>query len=71
MSVSSILSGIAPQYDSTSNRSDMITMAELQVNRCLFGDKAYTAIALIAAHFIALNYDPLRQNGEPGSMTQK
>lgn len=71
MSASSLLSTIASQFDDTTGRSDFITIAESQVNSCLFGDKTDLAIAYLSAHFIALFTDPLRQKGESGSITSK
>jgi len=71
MTASEILSVIAPQFDSTANRDSFIAIATMEVNSCLFGDKANKAIALLAAHMIALNTDAARQNGETGNITSK
>lgn len=71
MTASSILSLIAPQYDSTTGRTDFLTLAALSVNTCIFGDKVDLATAYLAAHMIALNTDPARQSGEAGAVTSK
>lgn len=57
MSASAKLSIIAPQYDSTTNRAEFISIAESMVNRCLFGtdDRADLAVAYMAAHLITVN----------------
>lgn len=71
MSVSSLLSTIAPQFDITTGRDNFISIASLQVNSCLFGAKADLATAYLSAHFIALFTDPIRRRGEAGSMISK
>jgi len=54
MGVSTILSAIAPQYDSESARDTFISLAETRVNRCAFNDKADLAVAYMAAHMITV-----------------
>lgn len=71
MSVSSILSRIAPQYDSTPDRNGFISDAESMTNRCWYGVNADRAVALMAAHMIALNTSLIRQNGETGAISSK
>ena len=73
MSASSVLSVIASQYDAYPNRDEFLSLAALRVNRCLFGDKADLATALMAAHFIALSdsSSTVRQYGESGPVTSK
>ena len=71
MSVSSVLSVIASQYDSVAGRSEFIGLAGLRVNRCVFGDKADLATAYVAAHMIALSTPEFRQEGAVGAITSK
>ena len=71
MSASLKLTLIAPQFDSVTGRADFLALAADQVNDCMFGDKTDLAIAYLAAHLIALNTDPNRQQGESGSITSK
>ncbi|MGD8707089.1 MAG: DUF4054 domain-containing protein [Nitrosopumilaceae archaeon] len=71
MSVSTILSTIAPQYDSLVSRSEFISLAETQVNRCWFRNKADLAVALMTAHMISVFTSSYRQDGTGGSVTSK
>lgn len=72
MSASSTLSVIAPQFNSIANRDEYLSLAELNVNRCLFDSKGDMAVALMAAHMLALNTDPIRQqSGGAGQITSK
>ena len=69
MSASSVLSIIAPQFDTIANRNEYINLAELRVNRCWFREKADLAVALMAAHLITLN--TTRTDGDAGTITSK
>lgn len=71
MSASAVLSVIAPQFDSVSARNEYIAMAENQTNRCWFGANADRAVALRAAHMLALDTSLLRANGETGAISSK
>lgn len=71
MSADSRLSVIAPQFDTVTNRSEYLVMAEEQTNRCWYGTNADTAVALMAAHMMALNTSNLRMNGETGAISSK
>lgn len=71
MSVSNILSVIAPQYNSTAGRDTFIQMAENLTNRCWYGVNADLAVALRSAHMMALNTASLRLNGEAGAISSK
>ena len=71
MTVDSILSLIAPQFNDIANKNDYINLARLRVNACLFGDKTNMAIAYMAAHLIAVSNDPAREKGEAGNITSK
>lgn len=71
MSVSVILSAIAPQFDTEPNRAVFITLASQNVNTCLFGVKADQAIAYLAAHYLTLSTDPSRSGGATGAITSK
>ncbi|MCK4818387.1 DUF4054 domain-containing protein, partial [bacterium] len=64
MSASAVLSVIAPQFDSTPNRDTYLQLAENQTSRCWYGSNADQAVALRAAHMMALNTSALRTNGE-------
>ena len=55
MSASGVLSVIAPQFDSRTNRSEYISLATLQVNESIFGSKYDLAIAYMAAHMMSVN----------------
>jgi len=71
MSVSSLLSTIAPQFDSVTGRADFIALAELQVNRCLLGEKADIGTAYFAAHLIQISQDSATSGGSSGEITSK
>ena len=71
MSASSVLSVIAPQFDSVSGRSEYLSMAEGQTNRCFYGTNADRAVALRAAHMMSLDKSLLRTNGETGAISSK
>lgn len=71
MSVSSMLSVIASQFDSVDNRSEFINLASLRINRCRFGAKADLATAYMAAHMIAMSNTAYRQDGTAGAVTSK
>ena len=71
MSASAILTVIAPQYDSVTNRATFLSLAAQNVNACLFGDKADQATAYLAAHYITLSAGGLRSGGEAGPITSK
>ncbi len=71
MSASTILTVIAPQYDSVDNRDTFLSLATQNVNSCLFGDKADQATAYLAAHYIALSASGLRSGGEAGPIASK
>jgi hypothetical protein len=68
MSASSVLSAIAPQFDSQANRDTFLTLAENKTNRCLFGVNADEAVALRAAHMMTL---ATRTLGEAGAVSSK
>jgi hypothetical protein len=69
MSASSVLSIIAPQFDSATNRSDWLALAETRVNRCRFGTKADLAVAYMTAHMMTLNPDSSGDFGSGGGAT--
>ena len=71
MTVDSILSLIAPQFNDITNKNDYISLARLRVNACMFGDKTNLAIAYMTAHLIAVSTDPARGKGEAGNITSK
>lgn len=71
MSASTILSVIASQFDSNPDRNEYLSMAENQTNRCWYGRNADRAVALRAAHMMALDTSPIRQNGETGAISSK
>ena len=71
MSADAALRIIAPQYNDVDNRDDFLAMAECETNRAWFGCSADRAVALYAAHLIALATDPNRQNGEAGAVSSK
>jgi hypothetical protein len=54
MSVSSLLSVIAPQFDSDPARGDFISLAGKRVNYCNFGSNAETAHAYMTAHMMTM-----------------
>jgi len=71
MSASAILSVIAPQFDDVSGRDEYLSMAENQTNRCWYGVNADRAVALRAAHMMALDKSLARTNGETGAISSK
>jgi hypothetical protein len=71
MSVSTVLSAIASQFDDASNRTAIIALAEQQVNRCWFKGKEDYAVALMAAHLLALFNSVYRRDGTAGAITSK
>lgn len=71
MSVSAVLSLVAPQYDSIANRNDYIELAEKKTNRCWYGVNGDEAVALHTAHMITLATSPLYQEGEAGAVSSK
>lgn len=71
MSATAILSAIAPQFDTATARTTFLELAVLNVNTCLFGDKADMAVAYLAAHYLSLSTDPARASGESGQVTSK
>ena len=71
MSASTILTAIAPQYDSVNNRDTFLSLAVQNVNSCIFGDKADQAVAYLAAHYIALSTGGSRSGGEAGPVVSK
>jgi len=71
MSVSSMLSVIASQYDSIVSRTDFIALAEAQVTRCWFKGKEDYAVALMTAHLISVFTPNYRKDGTGGAITSK
>lgn len=71
MSASTVLSVIAPQYNDVDNRAEFLILAENQTSPCWYGKNTDQAVALLAAHMIALNSSSLRQNGETGAISSK
>lgn len=71
MSAATILSVLAPQFDSTANRDDFLELAENKTSRCWYGKNADEAVALLAAHMLALASDSNRVNGETGAISSK
>lgn len=71
MSASTKLSVIAPQYDDISGRDEYLSDAENATNRCWYGVNADRAVALRAAHMIALDRSLARTNGETGAISSK
>lgn len=52
---SDILSAIAPAFDASANRSLFLELAELRTSSTHYGDNRTQAVALRAAHLLALN----------------
>lgn len=69
MSASSILSAIAPQFDSNDKRSEHLQLAALRTSECVFGDKYDYAVALRAAHTLALSTRAKSTGGGAGSVS--
>jgi len=67
MSVSSLISEIAPAYASDTRKSTFTTIATNQTSRSVFGVHYEYAIALRVCHMIAQN--PVRGTGASGSVT--
>jgi len=55
MTASQILSAIAPQFDTDTNRATHIQLAVLRTSTTCFGDKYEYAVALRAAHTLTLS----------------
>lgn len=53
-SASEILSAIAPEFDSVSSRATFLDMAESRTSSTFFGGNRSQAVALRAAHMLAL-----------------
>lgn len=71
MSVSTVLSVLAPQFDTTSDRDTYLQLSENLTSRCFYGVNADMAVALRAAHMMSLNTSVLRANGETGAISSK
>ena len=68
MSVSTVLTAIAPQYDLETDRATFLSLAENQTSRCFYGNNADLAVALRAAHMMYLKN---RLTGEAGNVSSK
>ena len=62
LGASAILDIIAPQYATDPNKSTFISLATGRTSSCFYGDNYTLAIALRAAHMLAM-----RDRGESGS----
>lgn len=65
LSVSSVLSAVAPQLSSDANRQTYIDMAVARINVSWYGANYVTAVAYLAAHIATL---ALRMNGDAGAI---
>ena len=54
MTIEQILDTIAPQFSSSANKNDHITLARQRTSSSCFGDKYNYAVALRAAHTLTL-----------------
>lgn len=53
-SASSIFDLIAPQYSSDASKNDFIVLARTRVSACFYNDNYEQAVALMAAHMMAM-----------------
>lgn len=67
MSIASVLTIIAPQFNGRADRNDYINFATLQVNQTTFGDKYDLAGAYMAAHMMTLNPETGQGTSNTGS----
>ena len=68
MTASTILSAIAPQFDSDSNRSVHLNLATQRTSRDCFGVNYELAIALRAAHTLTLSKNAINSGGATGGV---
>ncbi len=72
MSASTILSTIAPQFDSTAGKDTYLEFAALQVNEDFFGTDRYDyAVAYMAAHLLTLDTNYSVVGLSSGAVTSK
>ena len=72
LTITAILSSIAPQFDSNVNRDDHISLAELRTNETCYGNKYNYAVALRAAHTLTLSdIQNSSGSGSAGAITSK
>lgn len=62
LGASAILDVVAPQYATDPSKSDFLSLATGRTNTCFYGDNANLAIALRAAHMMAM-----RDRGKAGA----
>lgn len=67
MSVTDLISTIAPAIASDSRINTFVSIATNQISRCAFGINYEYAVALLVCHMIARN--PSTQAGAPGAVT--
>lgn len=68
---SEVLSAIAPQFDATPRRSELLAQAEEATSLTHFGSQRERAVALRAAHWLALYTASARLDGSAGPITSK
>ena len=71
MTPAEVLSAIAPAYGSNPASAVYLELAAERTSGTFFGTRYSHAVALRAAHMMAVNLDPLRANGVAGTITQK
>ena len=68
---SEVLSAIAPQFDAATNRGELLAQAEGATSSTHFGSQRPRAVALRAAHWLALANSSARADGSAGPVTSK
>lgn len=68
---SEVLSAIAPQFDAATNRDELLAQAEGATSSTHFGSQRPRAVALRAAHWLALANSSARADGSAGPVTSK
>jgi hypothetical protein len=71
LTATTIFDLIAPQYKDNTDKSNWLLMASDELSSCFYGKKYNRAVALYAAHLMAVSLRPGGSSGDAGTVSSK